>query len=50
MGKKCMYCRIEIGKDSVIEVCERCGIGVWGHNMFNAIRRNMEEAHEKGNI
>ena len=28
---------LEIDKDSVVDVCKNCGIGVWGEKMFNAI-------------
>ena len=50
MVKKCVYCSKQITDNREIEVCEACGIGVWGHNMFNAIKTNMEEAKKKGNI
>ena len=50
MVKKCMYCSREITDNREIEVCEVCGIGVWGPNMFNAIKNNMRQAREKGNI
>ncbi len=50
MMTKCMYCSKEITDNREIEVCEVCGIGVWGPNMFNAIKKNMQEAREKGDI
>jgi hypothetical protein len=50
MVKKCMYCSKEITDEREIEVCEICGIGVWGPNMFNAIKKNMLEEKERGNI
>jgi len=50
MPKKCIYCKKEIDELSVIDFCERCGIGVWGERMFNAILQNMKDAQEKGNI
>jgi len=50
MTKKCIYCSKEIDESSVIDFCQRCGIGVWGEKMFNAILKNMEDAQEKGNI
>lgn len=47
MTKKCIYCKKEISDESVIDFCERCGVGVWGQKMFNTIVKNMEAAREK---
>ena len=48
--KKCIYCNSEIPMESVIDFCERCGIGVFGHKMFNAIVENMENARDRGDL
>ena len=48
--KKCIYCKAEIPSESVIDFCERCGVGVWGVRMFNTIKKNMEEARDKGDL
>jgi len=49
--KKCIYCKQNIVADnSVIDFCERCGKGVFGEKMFNAIVQNMEEAEERGDL
>jgi uncharacterized UBP type Zn finger protein len=50
MTKKCIYCKSEISDDSVIDFCNRCGIGVWGEKMFNTIVKNMEEARENNDL
>lgn len=50
MERRCIYCKREVSDDSVIDFCSRCGIGVWGEKMFNAIVRNMEEARERGDL
>jgi len=50
MVKKCVYCSARISDESVIDVCERCGYGVWGPKMFKAIVNNMEDAKSKGDI
>ena len=48
--KKCIYCKTDIEEESVIDFCERCGKGVFGERMFNAIIQNMEEARERGDL
>jgi hypothetical protein len=48
--KKCIYCGAEISKNCVIDFCEKCGVDVWGHKMFNAIVQNMEDARERGDL
>ena len=48
--KKCVYCRGEIMDDRAVDVCDRCGVGVWGPKMFKAIRDGMDNAREKGDL
>jgi len=48
--KKCIYCAVEVPSSSVIDFCEKCGKGVWGEKMFNAIIQNMERARENGDL
>ena len=50
MTKKCIYCGTEVASESVIDFCNRCGIGVWGEKMFNTIVKNMEEARERDDL
>jgi len=50
MASKCMYCKTALPEGTVVDVCDRCGVGVWGEKMFNAIRKNMEDAREDGNL
>jgi len=50
MAKKCMYCRKDVHEDSVMDVCEPCGVGVWGKKMFETIIRKMEDARAKDDL
>lgn len=48
--KKCIYCKTQVDDNSVVDVCTRCGIGVWGEKMFAAILDNMQDARDKGDL
>ena len=48
--KKCIYCSTEIRDERAMEVCDKCGVGVWGHKMFKTILSNMDDARQKGDI
>ena len=48
--KHCIYCKTELGEDSVIDFCERCGYGVFGMKMYKAILANMTEAQHRGDL
>jgi len=50
MAKKCVYCNVGIADDLVLDVCERCGVGVWGEKMFKAIKDSMNSAKGKGDL
>ena len=50
MVKKCIYCKTQVDDESVVDVCRRCGIGVWGEKMFNAILENMGKARDAGDL
>ena len=50
MAKRCIYCKVDLSEDSVVDVCRRCGISVWGEKMFNAIIKNMEGARKAGDL
>jgi len=45
-----MYCNCEINDERDVDVCDSCGMGVWGKQMFSAIKKNMAEAKEKGDL
>ena len=50
MVKKCVYCNTELTDGRSIDVCDRCGVGVWGQKMFETIKNSMDDAREKGNL
>ncbi len=50
MAKKCGFCKNEIPEESAVEVCERCGLGIWGEKMFKAIQTNLHQAKTKGDL
>lgn len=50
MVKNCVYCKISIEEDSVVDVCRRCGVGVWGEKMFQTIIDNCEGARDSGDL
>lgn len=50
MSAKCVYCCSEISTDRTMQICDRCGIKVWGEKMFKAILSSTETEKEKGNM
>ena len=50
MAKKCVYCRLEIQDKRALDVCNKCGVGVWGERMFNAILQGMNNADKNGDL
>ena len=44
MVKKCLYCKCDMSDENVIDFCEKCGKGVWGEKMFNAIVENIKSS------
>ena len=50
MAKNCVYCKASLDELSVIDVCQRCGVGVWGDKMFKAIVDGMEKSRDSGDL
>lgn len=47
---KCIYCNKEITEERALDVCNSCGVGVWGEKMFRTILENMEGARADGTL
>jgi uncharacterized UBP type Zn finger protein len=50
MTKNCVYCKENILDNRALDVCDKCGVGVWGTKMFKAILNNMQDAQDKGDL
>lgn len=48
--KKCIFCKKELDKEDVMDVCKPCGFAVWGPKMYEAIKENMEQAKADGDL
>ncbi len=48
MGK-CVYCKGEVS-NKALDVCDRCGVKIWGQKMFKAIVSGMEESKDRGDL
>lgn len=49
MGK-CVFCSIELPDNRVIEICDQCGISMYGAKTFKATIQNMEQAKIRGDL
>ena len=50
MVGKCVYCKGKVREDSALDVCDICGVKVWGTKMFKAIQSNMSASKERGDL
>ena len=50
MAKKCIYCKAQIDENSVLDVCARCGVGVWGEKMFREMTAQLQKCTDDGNF
>ena len=48
--RRCVYCHSELFDNRSMEICDRCGEGVWGKKMFEAIKKTTDEERDKGNL
>ena len=47
---RCIYCGFEISDGRSMEICDKCGINVWGEKMFNAIKQTTDEARDNNDL
>lgn len=50
MAKKCVYCKSDIEDRRAVDVCDRCGVGIWGPKMFRTILDGMNDADSRGDL
>jgi hypothetical protein len=50
MSKKCIYCKKEVFDNRAIDVCDSCGVGVWGQKMFSTIMKKMDDAKNNDDL
>lgn len=50
MVTKCVYCKADLNDKRAVDVCDKCGVGVWGPKMFKAILQGMNDANAKGDL
>jgi len=50
MAKKCVYCNGDISDNRAMEICDRCGVGVWGQKMFLAIKNQTDDAKKNDDL
>lgn len=50
MANKCIYCNCGLEENYVVDICQKCGVNVWGGKMYSAIVQNMENAREAGDL
>ena len=48
--KRCVYCSIDLADSNILDFCESCGKCAFGDKMFDAIKKNMFEASQRGDL
>ena len=48
--RKCVYCNAEIEDDRSMQICDRCGLGVWGKKQWEHIKKTTDHARDKGDL
>ena len=50
MVNKCVYCKGSLSDGRAIDVCDSCGVKVWGQKMFGAIKSETACSRERGDL
>ncbi|MFA5953731.1 MAG: hypothetical protein WC812_04000 [Candidatus Pacearchaeota archaeon] len=50
MSKKCVYCKSDVPDSRSMEICDRCGVGVWGPKQWANIKNETDAAQERGDL
>lgn len=50
MSTRCVYCKTEINDNRSMEICDRCGVQVWGPKMFDAIKKTTDDARDNDDL
>jgi len=47
---KCVFCGTNILDNRSMEICDKCGVGVWGPKQWNNIKKTTDEARDRGDL
>ena len=50
MGGRCVYCNKVIVDERAMEICDSCGVKVWGQKMFKAILNTTNDAKKNDDL
>ncbi|VVB83524.1 Uncharacterised protein [uncultured archaeon] len=48
--RKCVYCSSEVPAERAMQICDKCGVGVWGKKQWEHIKKTTDEAQDKGDL
>jgi uncharacterized UBP type Zn finger protein len=48
--RKCVYCDTEVPIERAMQICDRCGVGVWGKKQWEHIKKTTDDAQDRGDL
>jgi hypothetical protein len=48
--RKCVYCNADVPVERAMQICDRCGVGVWGKKQWEHIKKTTDDAQDKGDL